>query len=415
MKYKEQRNTRTGETRWVPIEGSENFVDKINKVPLLSSITAPVSKVISGAMAGGELNKNLGTVSESTMNQQRIAREFAQMAQREADPIRKKKLLDQSRMLSQGATSQLEGYVNPVMESMPLDYRQGESPSGAGGILKTYGVDALKAGLAVGSAYSIPSQVKSTVKLVKGGRNLIKKGVTKVTGKNSSMVEAEKVRKFVQKINPQVKSTDPNYLKKKDAIVEFSKKFVKTGKESADDILTEASKKRDTNQKLIETIFKKTKKATDSVKLDKKVIEGLKEVELDPKNPAVKKALDNVDRMLSKVIDESGKISPTKLYKVYGELGNKAFGSGGVREVKPLYQKMYNILGKELNDLSPQARKLIAENSKIRELLPGLIKTSEKISKTSEVGRTIKKVSGVGRSAGNLLGLYGLYKLLTRK
>ncbi|MFA5036131.1 MAG: hypothetical protein WC479_03050 [Candidatus Izemoplasmatales bacterium] len=415
MKYKEQVNTKTGARRWVPIEGSENLVEKINNVPLLGGITKPITKVISGAMAGGEINKNLDTVSGSTMNQQKISLELTKLAQKETDPVKKQRLLERAKSISQGATSQLEGYVNPLMEVMPQDYQNKTTPTGFKENMGAYGADSLAAGLAVGEAYSLPSQVKSVVNTVKKGTSLVKKGVSGVKGKFSEMSQTEKVRKFVQKINPQVKATDANYAQKKNAILEFAKRFDKTGKKSAEEVLTSASNTRDFNIKSINTIFRKTPKVIDSNQFGKKIINGLREVELDPKNPSVKVAVKNIDKMISGVIDESGKIKPTKLYELYGKLGDKAFGSGGVREVKPVYQKIYRIIGEELQTVSKKAKTLISTNDKIRKLLPGVIKTAEKSAKTSNIGKFFGKVRKTGQTVAPVATGYLLLKSLLNK
>ena len=404
MKYKEQKNLRTGETRWVPIEGSENLIEKINKVPILGSITTPISKVISGAVAGSELNKNLGTVSASSQNQQQIALELTRLAKNEKDPIKKQRLLDRSKQISQGAGSQLEGYVNPVMETMPQDYQNKATPTTPKQMAGAYGMDALSAGIAAGAAYSIPSEIKGGIDLLKGGVNLVKRGVSAVKNKASSVSTAEKVRQFVQKVNPQVKATDANYLQKKNAIIEFAKKFIKTGKESAEQIMTSASNKRDFNLKAVNTILGKTDKPTDYLNFGKKILKGLNEVEVDPKNPAVKVAVKNVDRMLTNVVDESGKISPTKLYELYGKIGEKAFGTG-VREVKPIYQKVYELLGSELKTVSPKVRNMIAENDKIRKLLPGVIKTTKAIAKKGFMGGFAKRLAQGAASTAGVIGM----------
>ncbi len=137
---------------------SKQGLTKAENIPILGSIIKPVSKVIRGAVAGQELKNNLDTVSGSSQSQQALSLAYAKRAQTETDPIKKKQLLEKSKSISRGATEQLEGYINPNLQVMPEDYAKGE-----GNYLK----DSISAGIAVGTAASIPSAVKGTISTVK--------------------------------------------------------------------------------------------------------------------------------------------------------------------------------------------------------------------------------------------------------
>lgn len=137
---------------------SKQTLTKAENLPIIGSIVKPVSKVLRGIGAGSELKRNLDTVSSSSQNQQELSRTYAKQAQKESDPVKRKMLLDKSRSISQGATQQLEGYINPNLQVMPEDYAAGKG---------NYLADSVKAGIAVGEAYSLPSQIKSTVQTIK--------------------------------------------------------------------------------------------------------------------------------------------------------------------------------------------------------------------------------------------------------
>jgi len=155
---------------------SKQTLSKAENIPIIGGIVKPVAKIIRGGVAGQELKKNLDTVSGSSQNLQALSLTYAKRAQQESDPIKRKQLLDKSRSISQGATQQLEGYVNPNLQVMPEDYAAGKG---------NYAVDALKAGVAVGEAYALPSQIKSvytgiknlpkTIASTKENLNLFKK------------------------------------------------------------------------------------------------------------------------------------------------------------------------------------------------------------------------------------------------
>lgn len=175
---------------------SKQTLSKAENIPVLGGIIKPISKVIRGSVAGSELNKNLDTVSSSSQAQQKLSIQYAKQAQKEADPVKRKMLLDKSKSISQGATQQLEGYVNPNLQVMPEDYAAGKG---------NYAIDALKAGLAAGEAYSLPSQII-------GAKNLIKSVPQKIksipTFKQTLINTAKKVENLKSKTDVNKKIWD---------------------------------------------------------------------------------------------------------------------------------------------------------------------------------------------------------------
>lgn len=178
---------------------SKQTVSKAENLPIIGGIIKPISKVIRGATAGSELNKNLDTVSQSTMSQQNLARTYAKQAQGEKDPVRRKMLLDKSRSVSQGATQQLEGYVNPNLQVMPEDYAKGEG---------NYAVDSLQAGLAAGEVYSLPSQIIGAKNLVKSIPSVIKKTGEKITDRQGIIDTIIKLNKTGKSVTDKVSLTN---------------------------------------------------------------------------------------------------------------------------------------------------------------------------------------------------------------
>lgn len=178
---------------------------KAENIPVIGkNIISPISKVIRGSVAGATLATTGQDVAKNTQRQQKIAYDLIKMAQKETDPVRKKRFLDESKRISSGATRTLDEALNPMLQAMPEDYQNKNTPQGNVateiigtmgklGIINpsvakfygtdTYANDAIAAGNAAGEAYAIPSTIKTIGKAAVGtGKGIVNYGKTIVEG-----------------------------------------------------------------------------------------------------------------------------------------------------------------------------------------------------------------------------------------
>jgi len=147
MKYKEQKNAKTGATRWVPVEGEEkSYSQKIGDLPIVGDILGPLITSSTGLAA----SMKTGRVEKQTMSQQKRAMELTKQARQTTDPTQKTALLDESRRLSQGAGERATEYEKTVKAGVG-DYADKKSPTNFGGKIASYGPQAVRTGVAVGT------------------------------------------------------------------------------------------------------------------------------------------------------------------------------------------------------------------------------------------------------------------------
>ena len=151
MIYKEQRNTRTGETRWVPVEeekkeASKSWSKQAASVPILGDILGTVIPSLSGSAA------NRATPMREAANERAFkqSQELIKQAKQEKDKYKKEELLKKSREIMEKSGEDTQKYVSELESSMG-NFVGRESPKGLIQTLTAYAPQATRTAVAAGT------------------------------------------------------------------------------------------------------------------------------------------------------------------------------------------------------------------------------------------------------------------------
>lgn len=475
MKYLIQRNSVTGETRRVAVKSTgAKFLDTVAKVPIIGDI----SEVVRGVGAGIATKIKNPQIEKETMAMQERSRQLALAARKELDPSTKKSMLDESRSLSREAGKKANDFNETVQQSMPefakgnkespASMKMFNSPSEIGSQIKAYGIPSLKAGIAVGDLMTLgllgptgglpklgpqgsgimkaigrigtktavgtgegavrgylqgenktqeerveSSKTGATIGGVAGllfgtGEEVVSGVKNKIIPKIKSILDKEKARKYEQLVNPQVKP-GIHYLEKKTNIVDYSKQI--PGDKPVEKLVN-ASKRWEENTKKIIPMLKDSKVKIGSEKAYDLVTDAIDKVPGALKEATENGHVDWLNKEVYKALGGDGNIDPVKLYETYGTIGDKKYTVS--KEMKPLYDQVYADMGKMIDNFSPEARKLIADNYQLRLLTDGLSRTVNKLGKKG-IMDTIKKYGSTALGIGGGISLLSSLSRLTKK
>ena len=151
MIYKEQRNTRTGETRWVPVEeekkeASKSWSQQAASIPILGDILGTVIPSVSGSAA------NRATPMREATNERAFkqSQELIKQAKQEKDKYKKEELLKKSRQIMEKSEEDTQKYVSALESSMG-NFVGKESPKGLIQTLTAYAPQATRTAVAAGT------------------------------------------------------------------------------------------------------------------------------------------------------------------------------------------------------------------------------------------------------------------------
>lgn len=152
MKYKEQKNTATGETRWVPVSGEEKtgkktWSQKVIDLPIIGDIAGtliPSATGIGTAISNPLANKQIDT-------QYGASRDIIKQAIGEQDPTRKAELLQQSRDIDTGISEKASKYQESVESGMGYFNDPNKETNTLIQKLSAYGPQATRTGVAAGT------------------------------------------------------------------------------------------------------------------------------------------------------------------------------------------------------------------------------------------------------------------------
>jgi len=436
----------------------KSFGQKINEVPIVGPILGTLSSAANGTVG----NIATPTVEKSTMDAQVRAIDLAKKARLEMDPKTKKSMLDESRKLSQSAGEAATNYYNTVKNGS-VDYGTTESPTGFLGGLKTYGLQSLRTGVAVGNIVApVASGIRTAATTAGGqigsaalgglatgglggfaegnntsmtdrlknaaiqgaegaalsgtlaaGGQLVKKVKDVASSKITDILSKNKENTFLKNLNVTINKNSQYSAKDESKAVEWVRKNLGTDmnpKQYRDAIQKTLEANRKAALKLMEKTTNNLSLKVDELgNIKDKGLQALadkmvKNVPTDKAGQSFKNTI--LAKINSLLEDGSGKskvLTGTQRYSLLDEFGTNMKDGSLTKAEQSMWKNAYNALK---DSLPQKVSSIREENNILRILNPGLNTATTKATKamTGDTLNTLKKYGGNIVKGSGLVG-----------